>query len=138
MVTKGGLDAITRSLAMEYAKEGIRFNTVAPGLVNTPMHETDSNEFLKTLSPMGEILKSRISSTQSYISRELDMSPDKCCVSTLALTTAAGRSFETRNSIESIWISMSGPLCWDQPECFATELRTVYRASGRRQVRGLS
>jgi len=55
MVTKGGLHAITRSLAMEYAKQGIRFNTVAPGVVNTPMHETDSNEFLKTLSPMGEI-----------------------------------------------------------------------------------
>jgi len=55
MVTKGGLEAITRSLAMEYAKEGIRFNAVAPGIVNTPMHAGDSNEFLKSLSPMGEI-----------------------------------------------------------------------------------
>jgi NAD(P)-dependent dehydrogenase (short-subunit alcohol dehydrogenase family) len=55
MVTKGGLDAITRSLAMEYAKEGIRFNTVAPGIVNTPMHADGSKEFLKSLSPMGEI-----------------------------------------------------------------------------------
>jgi NAD(P)-dependent dehydrogenase (short-subunit alcohol dehydrogenase family) len=55
MVTKGGLEAITRSLAMEYAKEGIRFNAVAPGQVDTPMHESDSREFLQTLSPMGEI-----------------------------------------------------------------------------------
>ena len=55
MVTKGGLDAMTRSLAMEYAKEGIRFNAVAPGVVNTPMHESTSKDFLKTLSPMGEI-----------------------------------------------------------------------------------
>jgi NAD(P)-dependent dehydrogenase (short-subunit alcohol dehydrogenase family) len=55
MVTKGGLEAITRSLAMEYAKEGIRFNAVAPGVVNTPMHANDSSEFLKGLSPMGEI-----------------------------------------------------------------------------------
>jgi NAD(P)-dependent dehydrogenase (short-subunit alcohol dehydrogenase family) len=55
MVTKGGLEAITRSLAMEYAKQGIRFNAVAPGVVNTPMHENDSKEFLQTLSPMGEI-----------------------------------------------------------------------------------
>ena len=55
MVTKGGLEAITRSLAMEYAKEGIRFNAVAPGIVDTPMHANDSKEFLKTLSPMGEI-----------------------------------------------------------------------------------
>jgi NAD(P)-dependent dehydrogenase (short-subunit alcohol dehydrogenase family) len=55
MVTKGGLEAITRSLAMEYAKEGIRFNAVAPGQVNTPMHANDPREFLKSLSPMGEI-----------------------------------------------------------------------------------
>ena len=55
MVTKGGLEAITRSLAMEYATEGIRFNAVAPGIVNTPMHANDSSEFLKSLSPMGEI-----------------------------------------------------------------------------------
>jgi NAD(P)-dependent dehydrogenase (short-subunit alcohol dehydrogenase family) len=55
MVTKGGLEAITRSLAMEYAKEGIRFNAVAPGVVNTPMHANDSSVYLKSLSPMGEI-----------------------------------------------------------------------------------
>src|SRR5271169_3599793 len=42
MMTKGGLEAITRSLAMEYAKEGIRFNAVAPGVVETPMHAKDS------------------------------------------------------------------------------------------------
>ena len=55
MVTKGGLETITRSLAMEYAKEGIRFNAVAPGEVDTPMHANDSSELLKSLSPMGEI-----------------------------------------------------------------------------------
>ena len=55
MVTKGGLDAITRSLAMEYAKQGIRFNAVAPGVVDTAMHANGSREFLKGLSPMGEI-----------------------------------------------------------------------------------
>jgi NAD(P)-dependent dehydrogenase (short-subunit alcohol dehydrogenase family) len=55
MATKGGLEAITRSLAMEYAKEGIRFNAVAPGEVDTPMHAKDSREFLKNLSPMGEL-----------------------------------------------------------------------------------
>ncbi len=55
MITKGGLEALTRSLSMEYAKEGIRFNAVAPGVVNTPMHVNDSAEFLKGLSPMGAI-----------------------------------------------------------------------------------
>ncbi len=53
MMTKGGLEAITRSLAMEYAKEGIRFNAVAPGEVDTPMHANDSKESMKGLSPMG-------------------------------------------------------------------------------------
>jgi NAD(P)-dependent dehydrogenase (short-subunit alcohol dehydrogenase family) len=55
MITKGGLEAITRSLAMEYAKEGIRFNAVAPGVVSTPMHEKDSKALLESLSPMGTI-----------------------------------------------------------------------------------
>jgi NAD(P)-dependent dehydrogenase (short-subunit alcohol dehydrogenase family) len=55
MVTKGGLEAITRSLAMEYAKDGIRFNAVAPGVVDTPMHANDSKDDLKSLSPMGMI-----------------------------------------------------------------------------------
>jgi NAD(P)-dependent dehydrogenase (short-subunit alcohol dehydrogenase family) len=55
MITKGGLEAITRNLAMEYAKEGIRFNAVAPGIVDTPMHAEDPPDFLKSLSPMGTI-----------------------------------------------------------------------------------
>lgn len=55
MITKGGIDAITRSLANEYAKQGIRFNTVAPGVVDTPMHKNNPKDFLKTLSPMGTI-----------------------------------------------------------------------------------
>jgi NAD(P)-dependent dehydrogenase (short-subunit alcohol dehydrogenase family) len=55
MITKGGLEAVTRSLASEYAKEHIRFNAVAPGIVDTPMHAANPKDFLKTLSPMGTI-----------------------------------------------------------------------------------
>ena len=55
MITKGGLDAITISLASEYAKDHIRFNAVAPGVVDTPLHENNPKDFLKTLSPMGTI-----------------------------------------------------------------------------------
>jgi NAD(P)-dependent dehydrogenase (short-subunit alcohol dehydrogenase family) len=55
MITKGGLQAVTRSLAMEYVKQGIRVNAVAPGIVDTPMHENDPKDFLKTLQPMGQI-----------------------------------------------------------------------------------
>jgi NAD(P)-dependent dehydrogenase (short-subunit alcohol dehydrogenase family) len=55
MITKGGLNAITISLAAEYAKQKIRFNAVAPGIVDTPMHKDDPKEFLKSLSAMGTI-----------------------------------------------------------------------------------
>jgi NAD(P)-dependent dehydrogenase (short-subunit alcohol dehydrogenase family) len=55
MITRGGLNAITLSLASEYAKNNIRFNAVAPGVVDTSLHKNDSKKFLKTLSPMGTI-----------------------------------------------------------------------------------
>jgi len=55
MIIKGGLDAGTLSLASEYAKEHIRFNAVAPGAVDTPLHKSNPKDFLKTLSPMGTI-----------------------------------------------------------------------------------
>jgi NAD(P)-dependent dehydrogenase (short-subunit alcohol dehydrogenase family) len=55
MMTKGGLNTATRSLAIEYAREGIRFNAVAPGVVDTPMHRDDPQDHLRTLQPMGGI-----------------------------------------------------------------------------------
>jgi NAD(P)-dependent dehydrogenase (short-subunit alcohol dehydrogenase family) len=57
MITKGGLNAVIKSLAIEYAKEGIRFNAVAPGIVDTPMHKNDPKELLRTLQPMGQIAR---------------------------------------------------------------------------------
>ena len=59
MITKGGLNAITLSLASEFAKENIRFNAVAPGVVDTPMHEKDDRRQLRTLSPMGTISEAK-------------------------------------------------------------------------------
>ncbi len=55
MITKGGLEAVTRSLAMEYAKQGIRVNAVAPGIVDTPMHKDQPKDSLEKLQPMGQI-----------------------------------------------------------------------------------
>jgi NAD(P)-dependent dehydrogenase (short-subunit alcohol dehydrogenase family) len=57
MITKGGLNAVTRSLAIEYAKEGIRFNAVAPGVVDTPLHKNDPKESLVAFQPMGKIVE---------------------------------------------------------------------------------
>jgi NAD(P)-dependent dehydrogenase (short-subunit alcohol dehydrogenase family) len=55
MITKGGLETVTRHLAMEYATQHIRFNAVAPGVVDTPLHANDPKDSLKSLAPMGTI-----------------------------------------------------------------------------------
>src|ERR1700722_9605266 len=57
MLTKGGLNTITRSLAIEYAKQGVRFNAVAPGAVDTRPHDDDLREVLRKFQPMGEIVE---------------------------------------------------------------------------------
>lgn len=51
-LTKGGLNAVTQELAIEYAKDGIRVNAIAPGIIDTPMHKPDNHEFLKGLHPI--------------------------------------------------------------------------------------
>jgi NAD(P)-dependent dehydrogenase (short-subunit alcohol dehydrogenase family) len=58
MLTKGGLNAITPSLAREYAKNNIRFNAVAPGL-STPDCQALPKDFLRTLSPMRAISEAK-------------------------------------------------------------------------------
>jgi NAD(P)-dependent dehydrogenase (short-subunit alcohol dehydrogenase family) len=54
-LTKGGLNAATRSLAIEYAKKGIRVNAVSPGIIKTPMHAPETHEFLSALHPVGRM-----------------------------------------------------------------------------------
>jgi len=54
-MAKGGLHAVTRALAIEYAKDGIRVNTVALGVIKTPMHKPETYEFLKALHPVGRM-----------------------------------------------------------------------------------
>src|SRR4051794_33761520 len=55
MITKGGLETITQHLAMEYAKDGIRVNAIAPGVVDTPLHRQTPREVMEGLSPMGRV-----------------------------------------------------------------------------------
>ena len=59
MITKGGINAISRSLAMEYAPQGIRVNAVAPGMVDTPLQKNTPKDFLRSLAPLGQIASAR-------------------------------------------------------------------------------
>jgi len=54
-LSKGGLSAATRSLAIEYAKRGIRVNAVSPGIIRTPMHSPETHAALDALHPMGHM-----------------------------------------------------------------------------------
>jgi NAD(P)-dependent dehydrogenase (short-subunit alcohol dehydrogenase family) len=54
-LTKGGLDAVTRSLAIEYASRGVRVNAVSPGIIKTPMHPAENHDFLAKLHPVGRM-----------------------------------------------------------------------------------
>jgi len=80
MMTKGGINGANTNLALEYAKDQIRFNLVAPGIVDTPMHKDSPKDFLKTLAPMGTI-----------------SSPAQIAEGIVYLTEAANVSGETLN-----------------------------------------
>jgi len=54
-LTKGGLNAATKSLAIEYAGRNVRFNVVSPGIIRTPMHAAETHEFLAALHPVGRL-----------------------------------------------------------------------------------
>ncbi len=55
VLTKSTLSAVSRELAIEYATDGIRFNTISPGVVNTPMHADSDHAARKNLSPLNRI-----------------------------------------------------------------------------------
>jgi NAD(P)-dependent dehydrogenase (short-subunit alcohol dehydrogenase family) len=54
-LTKGGLNAVTKSLAIEFAKSGVRVNAVAPGIIKTPMHPPETHATLAGLHPVGRM-----------------------------------------------------------------------------------
>ena len=58
-LTKGGINAATKSLAIEYAKKGIRVNAVAPGNMDTPMHAPEIHDALRAFNPIGRLGETR-------------------------------------------------------------------------------
>jgi NAD(P)-dependent dehydrogenase (short-subunit alcohol dehydrogenase family) len=66
VLIKGGINQATRALALELAPKGVRVNAIAPGVIETPMHEPATHEFLKALSPM-----KRLGTTEEIIEAAL-------------------------------------------------------------------
>ncbi len=58
-LTKGGLAAVTGSLAIEFAGRGVRVNAVSPGIIKTPMHPVEAHGFLAGLHPMRRMGETR-------------------------------------------------------------------------------
>lgn len=54
-LTKGGLNAVTQELAIEFAKSGVRVNAVSPGIIKTPMNPPETHGFLSALHPVGRM-----------------------------------------------------------------------------------
>ncbi|MFG0399666.1 MULTISPECIES: SDR family NAD(P)-dependent oxidoreductase [Pseudomonas] len=54
-LTKGGINAATKSIAIEFAKRGIRANAVSPGIIKTPMHGAETHDALGKLHPVGHM-----------------------------------------------------------------------------------
>ena len=86
-LTKGGLDAVTRSLAIEYAASGVRVNAVAPGVIRTPMHVPATYDGVPT-HPIGRSARSATSSTRSSTSSGPRSSPARRSTSTAAAPPA--------------------------------------------------
>ena len=57
VITKSTIPAFSRALAMEFVADGIRANTISPGVVDTPMHANDDHEDLKKLNPVGRLVQ---------------------------------------------------------------------------------
>src|SRR5437762_413604 len=97
MITKGGLNAATRSLAIEYAKEHIRFNAVAPGIVATSLQTDNSKEYLESRSPMATVSTVEDIASAVVFLTEARQITGRCCMWMAARTLANGntRTFES-------------------------------------------
>jgi len=100
LLTKGGLNAITRALAIEYAKDGVRVNAVAPGFVDTPCIRRMHTHSFSHCSPSSAWRASTRSRTPSCISTRQASSPASSYTWTAARTPVDG----SRRSIREAWM----------------------------------
>jgi NAD(P)-dependent dehydrogenase (short-subunit alcohol dehydrogenase family) len=93
MITKGGIDAISRSLAMEYAPQAIRVNVVAPGIVDTPLHKNNPKDFRVRCHRWGRFRTPGTSQRPFSISPRRARSPARCCTLTAARISVGGDGY---------------------------------------------
>ena len=86
VITKGGLHTVTRQLAIEYEKEGIRFNAVASGAVDRPYTRMISRIFFGTCSPWEGSARHKIWSTPLFAWQKQIKEPERGCMWTVAFT----------------------------------------------------
>jgi NAD(P)-dependent dehydrogenase (short-subunit alcohol dehydrogenase family) len=140
MITKGGLETVTQHLAMEYAKDGIRINAVAPGVVETPLQRGTPREVMENRSPTGKpstikdiAAKTLRASTQAagafgYLARKallkvrllqgmtVPTSEPTCCALTSCEPIASGRTSAVQANHLEIFIGLR-PLMWGKHQC---------------------
>ena len=122
-LTKGGLDAVTRSLAIEYAARGIRVNAVAPGIIRTPMHPRETHGSSPGCTRSAGWARSATSSTRSSTSSRPRSSPARSCTSTAARTPAteplgqvtAAALRRRRPTASPAWPAVRWPGPWSSP-----------------------
>ena len=132
MITKGGLETITQHLAMEYAKDGIRVNAVAPGVVYTPLHRDTPKDVMESLSPMGRpSTVKEIADAVMYLTDAATVTGARSCTSMAGHTSAAGNRKEhsimttTRNDRRGSLIASSAFDLPDAPTPFGAYVPAV-------------
>jgi len=110
---------------MEYVKEGIRVNAVAPGIVDTPMHKNDPKEFLKTLQPMGRISEVKdIVDAVVYLTRPVSdrggAARGRRCARRQMVARESSRPAGAEQRLKELGIKLPAP-----PEPFGTYMEAV-------------
>ena len=133
-LTKGGLSAATKSLAIEFAKKGVRVNAVSPGVIKTPMHKPETLTSSPICIRSGAWARSAISSTPCCISKVRPSSPARSCMSMADRVPDAERTSPYLSCATAV--SVTSKIIRAIPNSFAADMRrrSVSELSGRRSL----